>query len=30
MISDLVAMLGILSQEGWEGREERVESKSPV
>lgn len=30
MISNLVAMLGILWQEGWEGREERVESRSPV
>lgn len=30
MISDLVAMLGILWQVGWERREERVESRSPV
>lgn len=30
MISDLVAILVILWQVGWERREERVESRSPV
>ena len=30
MMSDLVAMLGILWQVGWERREERVEPRSPV